>query len=629
MRRGKVLAVGFIAAALVTIRFLVHSSDTLTQSPQHQEQQQQQHVEVVTTNFPVAILPPPNTKENSLVVNLVPHQSLTASCDNLGKTLSLSIPSARGLPPTAESTPYPSLTTFLSCDGKCSSSFADACAGDNGRLYVHSNKHVGEMDKVSTCNEGGSKREIDITILSGKSKRKYTSKEVLHVLYCWDYYGYHLWICLATLYAHMMRRGVTTEGQKQNIVYGLTSVAGMNSVTKFGSWESWDNIENSDAASWGKNAYWKLWSIVASEPSHVKPLALVPRGCYRQMIVGSPDPGTVTPKEWQSFSRAVKQLYHLPLDLPSSGLCDSYNITILERKKNYHILNVDNVALSFRTVFNAKSFQKVSVRVVRLEEMSLEEQLRVVAQSQVLVGLHGNGLTWSALLPPRAVVVEIWPRMAYNSNYFRFARLSGLKHLKVEHGGKGKGRYDVYVNTLMVEDVAKTAAEHLQECVCKNICATSTNDESSTSTNTIQEIETLLGLLRGLQQGEWKQKYNIQKHNAKYAFVLTLGGFKKAGVACYKYLKFLPPASHEKLEELKHYCVASPDVQGGSQRARCLGAVEIIRYLRSIGKDVTAEDVTAPNMEEIERKVAEEYQRKRQQEFWAIHPEGRKNWIQH
>lgn len=70
----------------------------------------------------------------------------------------------------------------------------------------------------------------------------------------------------------------------------------------------------------------------------------------------------------------------------------------------------------------------VTVRVVALEALSLREQLALVVETDVLVGMHGAGLVHALFLPPWAGVVELYP--AYQSTRLRhFRRLAAWRGL--------------------------------------------------------------------------------------------------------------------------------------------------------------------------------------------------------
>lgn len=70
----------------------------------------------------------------------------------------------------------------------------------------------------------------------------------------------------------------------------------------------------------------------------------------------------------------------------------------------------------------------VSVRAVALEQLSVREQLARIVESDVLVGMHGAGLTHALFLPPWAGVVELYP--SYVSTRLRhFRRLAAWRGL--------------------------------------------------------------------------------------------------------------------------------------------------------------------------------------------------------
>lgn len=59
------------------------------------------------------------------------------------------------------------------------------------------------------------------------------------------------------------------------------------------------------------------------------------------------------------------------------------------------------------------------IDVVTTRGMSPEAQAKVFAATDILVGVHGAGLTWAMMLPPNGVVIEL-------SNYYRFGYLNGI-----------------------------------------------------------------------------------------------------------------------------------------------------------------------------------------------------------
>jgi len=504
------------------------------------------------------------------------------------------------------------LTHTYSCDGRCLSVLCNVCI-QQGSIKLLGGSPL-KSDFAWACNEGGSRKEVPVSSIEVHGDVNITKNVTLHVLYCWDYYGYHLWICLAAIFA----LGDLNLGEE--VHYALYSVVGMNSASRYGSWSSWDDMMNSDK-SLQKNVYWKLWSVVAKHPSFVRPLNRLRDQCFEKALIGSPDPGTVTSKQWQALSWAVTDTFKVAR-ANRNLICNYYNVTIVERKKNYHILNLKEVSATLKMVFGEKG---ADIRVVILEELSAGDQIRTIAQSQVLVGLHGNGLTWTAVLPPGAALIEIWPRNPYNGNYPRFARLSDVFYAKVGHGGQGKGRFDTYVNPLLLRDAAESVLAHLHLTACEG---KKLSHSEVSGDDKGKEGEALRTMLTRLRDTQWR-RYNIAKRNARYAMVLTLGGYKAAAIASYKYLRILPTESRATDLDALHASCLSLHKNDGSQKARCLGAVEILRFVRQIGMDPTLAEVTAPDKEAEERAALKKYQAEKQSEYFKTNPQAERWWKEH
>ena len=102
---------------------------------------------------------------------------------------------------------------------------------------------------------------------------------------------------------------------------------------------------------------------------------------------------------------------------------------------------IDRTAERFRTIMNqdevmsiARSFS-MNARAVKLEAMSIDEQLRTAAQTDVLIGVHGAGMAMAAFLPPWGVVVELKPFgfgtgiRDFYPGFCSWARLHGIQYM--------------------------------------------------------------------------------------------------------------------------------------------------------------------------------------------------------
>lgn len=75
-----------------------------------------------------------------------------------------------------------------------------------------------------------------------------------------------------------------------------------------------------------------------------------------------------------------------------------------------------------------KMLSYVSLRVEDFAKISFSEQIDIIANTDVLIGVHGNGLSHILFLPPNAKVIEIFPPGAHTVDYRLFADARGLDY---------------------------------------------------------------------------------------------------------------------------------------------------------------------------------------------------------
>jgi Glycosyltransferase 61 len=70
----------------------------------------------------------------------------------------------------------------------------------------------------------------------------------------------------------------------------------------------------------------------------------------------------------------------------------------------------------------------VALQAVDFAQMSFCEQIRTVAQTDVLIGVHGNGLSHILFLPSGACVIELFPENFHLYDYRFFAEARGIDY---------------------------------------------------------------------------------------------------------------------------------------------------------------------------------------------------------
>jgi protein O-GlcNAc transferase len=172
--------------------------------------------------------------------------------------------------------------------------------------------------------------------------------------------------------------------------------------------------------------YFDLWSMYARRPP-VRFSAIPPTDSARTNLI-VPLAGSSNPF-WQAellsyncgesvllrtFSRRVLHFYKVADNSPRSAR--QLVVTLIDRRGNRRLLHKAEYVDALKT-----KFPSVLVRLVDFAELEFAEQVRVAHSTDILVGVHGAGLTHGMFLPPNSAVVELQPP---NLNHLGFDLMS-------------------------------------------------------------------------------------------------------------------------------------------------------------------------------------------------------------
>lgn len=93
-----------------------------------------------------------------------------------------------------------------------------------------------------------------------------------------------------------------------------------------------------------------------------------------------------------------------------------------------------------------KGYSGIVFMPVQMEDYSFEQQLNIASSTDLLIGVHGNGLTHAAFMRPRRNVVEIFPEgMPFQYDYYTLSKMMGHEYTCIYSGGPA------FVHTLTLE----------------------------------------------------------------------------------------------------------------------------------------------------------------------------------
>ena len=149
-------------------------------------------------------------------------------------------------------------------------------------------------------------------------------------------------------------------------------------------------------------------------------------------------------EEFRSFFLQEFQVHN------SSALdCNTVVITvILRRDKLFHPRNEKGVV--GRKIFNEdeiigdllKAFPNACVQAILMDALPIGNQLEIIRSTDILIGMHGAGMTHTVFLPQHAAVLEIFPKgfkfgRPWYICYEKIAQWRGLKYASWENFDRG------------------------------------------------------------------------------------------------------------------------------------------------------------------------------------------------
>ncbi|KUL92052.1 hypothetical protein ZTR_01072 [Talaromyces verruculosus] len=210
--------------------------------------------------------------------------------------------------------------------------------------------------------------------------------------------------------------------------------------------------------------YFDLWRLFAKMPV----VRLPDLKDFNTSLVIVPLPGGSNPiwqGDWEpnicqhsdllrTFERRVRQHFNIidPLKLP-----DQVVVTFIERKGTRKLIDQDARIEALREQYHDA---KVLIQVIDFAALPFTQQIQIVRSTDVLVGVHGAGLTHGLWLRKGSAMVEILPEGFEHKGFRNLAGALGHNYFST-HASKQKIRMRDD-NTWQMSDVALDKGRWLQ-----------------------------------------------------------------------------------------------------------------------------------------------------------------------
>jgi len=71
------------------------------------------------------------------------------------------------------------------------------------------------------------------------------------------------------------------------------------------------------------------------------------------------------------------------------------------------------------------------IKYVYLEDYSIKEQIEMYANSDIVIGVHGAGLAWCALMKQNSLLLEMYPGNSNTDNYIRWCNIANVNYKRI------------------------------------------------------------------------------------------------------------------------------------------------------------------------------------------------------
>lgn len=149
-----------------------------------------------------------------------------------------------------------------------------------------------------------------------------------------------------------------------------------------------------------------------------------PRHCPKEVHLAS-DLDTIRPSQIESFAKTLRQGLSIRQE-SSKKLRVTFVLRDPPRRLNPQLRN--------RFFTFLRSLKGVDFKAVDFAKMSYREQIKTATNTDILIGVHGNGLSHLIALPKHAMLIEIFPSTGQTFHYSHLAEAKQITYFRIQNG---------------------------------------------------------------------------------------------------------------------------------------------------------------------------------------------------
>jgi protein O-mannose beta-1,4-N-acetylglucosaminyltransferase len=106
---------------------------------------------------------------------------------------------------------------------------------------------------------------------------------------------------------------------------------------------------------------------------------------------------------------------------------ETNTLVVFSRKRNRLLLNEQELIDTIGEKYN------LTKQFVRMEDQSFAEQVKILSETKIAIGLHGSLLIMSMFLRPGSSLIELYPFAVPSNNYTPYRTLCNLKGMNIAY----------------------------------------------------------------------------------------------------------------------------------------------------------------------------------------------------